>query len=525
MRIDIYGSLEASLSSYDGLSRLLKGQFWLGGETVYYEPRVATSTKIDMRIPAGGYVARTVIEGTGLELGDPTRLIGGSVTSIKFFEGNKRLVAEFSDFDWDGKSLGDAATRATPGGGSSLTELRDLVFAEPLVFDASKSYHAMDIRMPGAVVPSTIVATEGSDFVYGAEAGDTIYGGSGQDYLHGLDGDDTINGGPGADFFYGGDGADHLIGGGAPLGRHDFAVYTGYTMSLSIIDLREPSRNTGPAAGDTYHGITGVIGTNGPTELHGNGQDNHLDGLSDDDEIFGYGGDDYLHADTAATLRLVGGPGDDWLSTYNARYAILNGGAGNDTAAFSHPHATLQGQHADLTRTQTDTRDSVETLVLIGIENLIGTRYADDLRGDEGANQLEGLRGRDLLIGRSGADVLIGGDGKDRLRGGEGNDVLEGGKRPDRLEGGAGRDLLTGGEGGDVFIFGGSGSDGHRDRDIITDFEAVADRLLLVDRSVVSVRETDTGVRLLLDGADGDAVDVLDWTKMQIDALGEALFV
>ncbi len=523
MRIDFYGSLEASLNSHDGLSRLLNGQFWLGEETVHYEPRVATSTKIDMRVPAGGYVARTVIEGTGLELGEPTRLIGGSITSIKFYEGNKRLVAEFSAFDWDGKSLGDAATRANSGG--SLSELRGLVLAEPVVFDASKSYHAMDIRMLGAVIPVTIVATEGSDLVYGAEAGDVIHGGSGQDYLHGLDGDDIINGGPGVDFFYGGDGADHLIGGGAPPGRHDFAVYTGYSLSLSIIDLREPSRNTGPAAGDTYHGITGVIGTSGPTELHGNAQDNSLNGLSGDDEIFGYGGDDYLHAAEAGTLRLVGGPGDDWLSTFNARYAILNGGAGNDTAAFGHPQATSQGQHADLTRTQTDNRDSVKTLVLIGIENITGTQYADDLRGDDGANRLDGGLGRDLLIGRGGADVLDGGDGKDRLRGGDGNDVLSGGKRPDRLEGGAGRDLLSGGEGPDVFIFAGSGTDGHRDRDVITDFEAGTDRLLLAERTIASVRRTDDGVRLLLDGTDGDAIDLIGLTKTQIDLLGSALFV
>lgn len=522
MDIKIFGSTEVGLDGAGGFDRLLKGLFWLGQEHKYWQPRTASDTKIDFREPAGGYVARTVIEGSDLVVGEPTRLIGGTVTSIKFYEG-KRLIAHFSDFSWDAAELGDAATRASPGGGGDRSDLQKMILAEPLTYDLSGSYHGMDTRLLNAQYPITFVGSGATDFFHGGDAADTMYGGPGLDKLYGHDGDDTLYGGAGNDYFYGGAGADVFVGG--PAADYDLAVYFGNYAALAVIDLRDPSRNTGPAAGDTYFGIEGVIGTSGPTEIHGNGRDNFLSGVSGDDRLYGRGGNDYLWANNANFVTLVGGDGDDILRVGHIKHAVLDGGAGNDTANFNTLEALWQGQHADLTRTQINDHDSVDTAILISIENITGTQYADDLRGDDGANRLDGERGPDLLIGRGGADVLDGGDGKDRLRGGDGNDVLSGGKRPDRLEGGAGRDLLSGGEGPDVFIFAGSGTDGHRDRDVITDFEAGTDRLLLAERTIASVRRTDDGVRLLLDGTDGDAIDLIGLTKTQIDLLGSALFV
>lgn len=67
------------------------------------------------------------------------------------------------------------------------------------------------------------------------------------------------------------------------------------------------------------------------------------------------------------------------------------------------------------------------------IENAIGGRGNDWLKGNQAHNVLEGGRGNDRLLGRGGGDELLGGQGDDRLVGGRGADVLEGGAGSDRF--------------------------------------------------------------------------------------------
>jgi len=50
---------------------------------------------------------------------------------------------------------------------------------------------------------------------------------------------------------------------------------------------------------------------------------------------------------------------------------------------------------------------------LVSIENVTGSAFNDELRGDAGANVLAGLAGNDILEGRGGDDCLIGGAGDD----------------------------------------------------------------------------------------------------------------
>jgi hypothetical protein len=53
--------------------------------------------------------------------------------------------------------------------------------------------------------------------------------------------------------------------------------------------------------------------------------------------------------------------------------------------------------------------------VLIDLENVIGSAYRDDLRGDGGANRLEGGAGDDALDGGPGRDAISGGAGADAI--------------------------------------------------------------------------------------------------------------
>jgi len=59
-----------------------------------------------------------------------------------------------------------------------------------------------------------------------------------------------------------------------------------------------------------------------------------------------------------------------------------------------------------------------------GVENILGSAYADVFTGDSAANTLNGGAGNDSLMGGAGNDTLIGGLGNDTLSGGIGNDVF-----------------------------------------------------------------------------------------------------
>ena len=71
---------------------------------------------------------------------------------------------------------------------------------------------------------------------------------------------------------------------------------------------------------------------------------------------------------------------------------------------------------------------------LSGIDNVIGSPYADRLIGDDDPS---------VLVGNAGNDTLIGNGGADHLSGGSGNDLLDGGTGADKMIGGAGDDIFV----------------------------------------------------------------------------------
>jgi Ca2+-binding RTX toxin-like protein len=104
--------------------------------------------------------------------------------------------------------------------------------------------------------------------------------------------------------------------------------------------------------------------------------------------------------------------------------------------------------------------------VLVGIENVVGSAFGDNLFGDAGANRLDGGRGDDLLNGEGGNDILIGSGGSDILNGGVGAELLSGG-------GGAGDSLRYLGStlGVNVNLSNGQVSGGDAAGDTISGFE------------------------------------------------------
>jgi Ca2+-binding RTX toxin-like protein len=142
----------------------------------------------------------------------------------------------------------------------------------------------------------SLVLSRGNDIAYGDAGNNTIEGMAGGDQLFGRDGGDRLFGGAGNDHLFGGDGGDRHDGGaGFDYVRFDEAVYGSF-----VISLLTPSLNTGPAAGDSYVGVEGVIASSGDDVIYGNNAINWLYGREGNDTLYGYLGQDHLIGEAGA---------------------------------------------------------------------------------------------------------------------------------------------------------------------------------------------------------------------------------
>jgi Ca2+-binding RTX toxin-like protein len=164
----------------------------------------------------------------------------------------------------------------------------------------------------------------------------------------------------------------------------------------------------GYATDDNYSSIQIVLGSRYNDTMSGSRGPDTLIGFNGNDVLNGQNGDDLL----------LGGRG----------YDQLIGGSGRDTVSY----AGSAGQV------------SVDLYVGIGgagdalgdrydsIENVIGTRYNDYLKGGSKPGMLKGEKGNDTLLAGSGGQTLAGGAGQDKLHGGAGKDTFYFAEAPDR---------------------------------------------------------------------------------------------
>ncbi|MFI0845723.1 calcium-binding protein [Mesorhizobium sp. IMUNJ 23232] len=245
--------------------------------------------------------------------------------------------------------------------------------------------------------------------IQGTDGNDILTGTGDFDFIRGLDGNDRLFGGDGGDILDGGPGADLLDGGGdgGLFNVDDLATYRSARAGVHAT-LRNPSENTGDAAGDTYINIQ---------ELEGSGFDDVLHGNSRDNGLFGGNGDDILDG---------GGDGDR-----------LFGGTGVDSASYMFAPTGIVASLLD----RSENTGEADGDRYFDIENLLGSNFNDRLIADGLDN---------FLAGNGGDDQLFGGAGNDRLDGGVGDDRLDGGAGNDRLDGGDGNNMLAGGIGVDT---------------------------------------------------------------------------
>ena len=271
-----------------------------------------------------------------------------------------------------------------------------------------------------------IIGSSYADFLTGNAEANLIEGRDGNDLLGGAGGNDSLYGGNGNDTLPGGVGADVLDGG---PGR-DRASYRDAATGL-VVDLADPTRNTGDAAGDSYFGIE---------ELEGSSRNDMLGGATQADIIYGLDGNDWIEG-RQGNDSLYGGEGSDTLIGGEG-VDRLDGGNGVDFVSYETATTALR---IDLMAPSLATGEAAGDL-FIGIEGFILGSLNDSFAGTDLADRAFGGGGNDTLTGRGGADLLSGGAGNDALYGGDGDDRLTGGAGGDRLDGGLGRDLASYGD-------------------------------------------------------------------------------
>ncbi len=292
-------------------------------------------------------------------------------------------------------------------------------------------------------------------------------------------------------------------------------LYRGDTRSLieNAIGGTGDDVLSGNVAGNALTGGRGddsLMGHSGSDRLEGGPGNDSLEGGADDDTLFGGNDDDTLEGG-AGEDTLVGGRGDDSL-VGGAGTDQFYGGLGDDTVSFAFDTA---GVVVDLL--SGNGGGAAAGQAFSDIENVIGTRFDDELIASDDGSEVGGLRGMDTIVAGAGADDLSGGPGTDTLDysrsdagvsvdlGGPGlhqtaaggyasgdtidgferviatafadtvegsaeSNVIDGGEGSDSLTGFARRDTLRGGEGDDT-VRGGADGDyltGDGGADLIT---------------------------------------------------------
>lgn len=185
----------------------------------------------------------------------------------------------------------------------------------------------------------------------------------------------------------------------------------------------------GPGAPPPQAGT--YVGDDGANTLNGVSTADTLKGLGGDDVLNGNGGDDVLE----------GGEGND----------ILSGGANSPTGDTASYVTATSRVFINLALEGAQNTQGAGHDTLVGIENVTGTDFNDQLIGNAAGNRLVGGAHFDVLIGNDGDDVLFANEGStvswsadgysDQLDGGAGDDHIWAATN-DEVVGGAGHDTV-----------------------------------------------------------------------------------
>ncbi|MCW0181667.1 MAG: calcium-binding protein [Zavarzinia sp.] len=323
-------SLKISLATFDNEGGLIrKTGEWIPSSSIEGHPvlqgfgAVEATACLDgtyvavIEIDGGAYLARftagldligtvTLID-DGAKPADLLALPGGGlivVTAAENAGGAVNLYLHAYDED---HVLSDVSQIFVAGGMPSWLDLRAL----------DDGRFILSWSDPAGATFNQILKLSG-DSLHGDASNDLLTGTTGIDRLWGEGGNDEITGRGGNDILIGGAGTDILVGG---LGADRIDGGTGYDIARFeqkvTLDLADPTRSRGEAAGDSYTSIEQYRGSEDADRMVGGDGDDIFQGRGGDDVLSGGRGDDIL----------IGGAGGD----------LLRGGAGADQFRFDRP--------------------------------------------------------------------------------------------------------------------------------------------------------------------------------------------
>ena len=255
-----------------------------------------------------------------------------------------------------------------------------------------------------------IQGSSGDDTIKGDQVNNVLDGWNGDDVLEGRAGQDKVSGGFGNDTVFAAADGDKLDGGGTvndpgiDLLSYERVKSAGVTVNLATGVGSDSVAVAKVAVGDltpiaapgysTFENLTGTDILEAGDDLTGDRAGNIIRGLAGDDIINGGDGDDLV----------IGGTGGD----------TLDGGEGVDWADYQDSFETVR---ASLVAGVFGAGGTAEGDSLTQIENLRGSDFVDELRGNAGNNRLDpGLTQRtteqflffgDFVLGGGGTDTLV----------------------------------------------------------------------------------------------------------------------
>lgn len=250
------------------------------------------------------------------------RIFGGVAGDYLFGESGADSLYGDGGADWmDGGADADTLTGA--GGDDNLTggagadrmegeggwDTARYDYSGPVgIFLANGGANSGDAAGDTFVSVEVISASWYNDTLEGDSTSNALIGLGGRDFLSGLQGNDFLYGGADSDTLRGGTGGDYQDAGDG----YDYVTYD-TAGSAVYAYLQWAGYNFGDAAGDTFVGVEGLIGSGFGDVLIGDTGGNAIFGGNGGDWMDGLSGIDYLYGE-AGNDALVGGTGNDNLT-------------------------------------------------------------------------------------------------------------------------------------------------------------------------------------------------------------------
>ena len=333
-----------------------------------------------------------------VELGEnPNSIASGEARDNKYGD----LVQQHQIGIYSGGGASEHANGmiTTVGNRQYVYDIRPGVGVNPDGTDA-KGYNAHEV-ISGTDRSDYLLAGDGDDTIWAGDGDDFIDGGAGADHIYGEGGNDVMYGGTVPDFMDGGEGDDIIHGG------DDTDVLIGSAGNDRLYGEANLDEMQG-GAGDDYmdggleadlifggEGNDVIIGGEGLDTDYGQAGDDQMFAGSGPDQNFGGYGDDILH----------GGPGGQ-NKTLNVDENL--GEWGYNVSSFSELTTPLN-KIADLNFQNINMASSTPFGQLwVDIQGIEGSKFADQIIGDDVGNWLIGGGGNDVFAGGVGDDVIIG---------------------------------------------------------------------------------------------------------------------